>query len=1269
MNPISSDIHLELMLLGGFDARLNGHPVTGISYVKMRALLAYLAMGREQEHSREMLAELLWGDNEPVTARGNLRRTLSHLRSALEAPSGEVMFVATKHSIRFISNAYVDALELNQQSPMAAKNSAPCNEEKIIGLYRGEFLAGLSLSDSPEFETWLLLQREALHRKALGLLEQLANRHAQDGEYSKALQFALRHSELEPWDENTHRSIMRIYALNGQKNAAMRQYEVCCNLIKQELGVLPSEETRRLIDSIRDGELPRRSTDNIVSAPLLLTAERRQATVLYCELTVTRVDDPDELMVQLLQPAQVSCVELIRQFSGHIVQTHGGGLLAYFGYPQAREDAALCALRAALAVTGEATANIAIRVGVHTGLIITNGDTALPDTVGKTSKIAIQLRQQAGYGEVIISQQTYNIVAGYFDCISRGVQTLDDFVQPVEIFTVRQASGARNRLDAAAQLTCFAGRQAEMAKLMALWQETAQGQRHLVLIQGEAGIGKSRLLHALKQALAGQAHSIRELHCFPEFSQSPFHPLIALLDTIFAFAHDDRPAAKSVKLAHYLDSHYPAIAQDAVPLLSRLLSLPLNGHYQALAFSPQKQKDRTMAILLELLQALSMQHPVLLIIEDLHWIDPSTLELLTLFVQQETKGAVLGVFTSRPTFTPPWQAALSLNLMLEQLSDDEVETMLASLTQDMSAEARRRIVERADGIPLFVEEMTKIASLDHQADIPATLHDLLAARIDNMGEAKYTAQLAATLGREFNADVLGKVFPYSPALLAHSLDALQQAGLLLKVNESVRQFKHTLIQEAAYQSQTKVDRQAAHQRIAHTLQQDFPELVSHQPELLAQHLTAGGKVRPAIEYWLKAGQRATLNSANTEAVEHLQAGLRLLMTLPPGLERDRLEFELHLHLGTALIPSKGYGAVEVGEAYSRALELGKAVGGSADLFKALWGMWLTSSSRVGHLHSLELANKLLALATQNNDVLQLQSAHYAMGNSSFMTGNPNAARHYFEHAMALYHPDHHAAMASQYGENICISSGSLLPCTLWLLGFPDQAAKASQQTLDLARQLNHPNSLAYALSAAAILNRWMTQVETTGHLAQQAMALSHEYGFPFWLGLGSISYGWSQAMKGETPGFVKMQQCLEAINSIMSGSTILFLAPLCDVLIHQADFDTALTKINEALKVLDKKDSRFFESEFHCLKGVCLLGLSEANAGEAEACFAQALTVSRKQGALSLALRAAMAMARLWRQQGRQDEAQRLLEGVYNTFTEGFASHDLQEAARFLRDG
>jgi DNA-binding SARP family transcriptional activator len=771
---------LQLMLLGGFDARLSGCPVAGITYNKMRALLAYLAVERERDHNREVLAALLWSDNNPTTARGNLRRTLSDLRRVLELPTGTTLFSASKHSIRFIPNAYIDVLDFAGQTPALS-------EEKIIALYRGEFLAGLSLPDSPDFEDWLQIQRETLHRRALALLEQLSNHHEQVGDYSKALQFALRYTELEPWDEDAHRRVMRLYTLNGQNSTAITQYEACCRLLKKELGALPSEETRHLAERIRNGELGRESPAAVEAPPPFIPqqhAERRQVTVLYCELSLAAIDDPDEAM-ELLRAPQARCVEIIRQFSGHIVQTHGGGLLAYFGYPQAHEDAARRAVQAALAITREAAYGIEIRTGVHTGLIITGGESSVPDTVGQTSRFAIQLRHSAAHNEIAISQDTHRLVAGYFDCINLGAQSLSGFALPLEIFKVVRESGARTRLDAAAQLTPLIGRKTETAKLMGLWEEAVQGVRHVVLVQGEAGIGKSRLLLTLKKRLADQPHAIRELRCFPEFSQSPFYPLIVMLEAIFCFANGDTPELKFDKLAKYLEAHYPATAQDTAPLLAQLLSLPLAGHYQAPGYSPQKQKELTIAILLGLLQELATKQPVLLIVEDLHWIDPSTLELLTLFVEQTGQEPILTALTARPEFIPPWKKTIETTLTLAPLVEDEVAEMIASLRADIPAATIRRIAERTDGVPLFVEEMAKIATTDNRTNIPATLHDLLAARMDNLGEAKYTAQLAATLGREFDLDLLRKISSYGPAALAHSLTALQDAGLIFQVNKTM----------------------------------------------------------------------------------------------------------------------------------------------------------------------------------------------------------------------------------------------------------------------------------------------------------------------------------------------------------------------------------------------------------------------------------------------------------------------------------------------------
>jgi len=776
MNPFPLDHCLKLRLLGGFDVRLNDLSIGGF-YNKMRALLAYLALEREQDHSRDMLAELLWSEHDRQAARDNLRRTLANLRSALETPSGLALFTASKNTIRFTpTNAYIDVLDFNGQHLAAEDNpdTLQCHEERVIALYQGELLAGLSLPDGPGFGYWLQIQRETLHRHALALLERLSDRYTQTGHYQKALQFALFQKDLEPWNENTHRRIMRCYALNNQASAAIQQYEICCRFLKNELGLTPDEATRQLAERIHSGEFWSEAPPALTTSPLptigQTPAERRQVTVLYCELQPTSIEDPDEAM-SLLQSPQSHCLTIIRRHAGHIEQVHGGGLLAYFGYPKAHENAARHAVQAALAITGEQFSDIDIRASVHTGLIITGGS-SVPDTVGSTSRIAIQLLQSAGGNAIVISQETRCLVDGYFAYLSLGMQSLPGFARPLELFNVTGASPARTRLEAAAQLTPLAGRKSELNKLIALWEEAVQGTCRIVLVQGDAGLGKSRLLHTMKARLTGQTHVIRELRCFPELSQSAFQPLIAMLEDILEFAANDSPKVKFAKLAGYLKTHYPTATEDALPFLAQLLALPSAKHRQMSGYSPQKQKEQMLSVLLALLQALATQAPVLLIVEDLHWADPSTLELLTLFVRQKSPSAILALFTARPEFIPPWMGDLFTPLPLMPLVDNDVTDMLLSLNSNLSADAIRRIVERADGVPLFIEEMAKMVAINGGTEIPATLHDLLATRIDHIGKAKATAQLAATLGREFALDLLGKISPDEPTVLSNSICAL-----------------------------------------------------------------------------------------------------------------------------------------------------------------------------------------------------------------------------------------------------------------------------------------------------------------------------------------------------------------------------------------------------------------------------------------------------------------------------------------------------------------
>ncbi|MDD5333127.1 MAG: BTAD domain-containing putative transcriptional regulator [Rhodoferax sp.] len=1240
-----------------------------MSYLKMRALLAYLAVEWQREHKREVLANLLWGNNSATTARGNLRRTLADLRRVLELPSGEVLFFASKDSIRFVAKVDIDVRSFTGQRPTASENNAQAlrHDESILSLYRGEFLAGMSLPDSPDFEHWLQMQRESLRLRALALLERLSNQYESMGKHTKALEYSLRYCELEPLNEDACRRVMLLHAFNGQIMAALGQFDACCRQLKKELGVLPSEETLQLAERIRQGTAQRKSAGALpaphAQAPLPLPAQRCQVTVMYCELVHDVFDDPDEAMA-LLHAPQARCVAIIARLSGHVVQTHGGSLLAYFGYPKAHEDAAHRAVLAALAVTQEAVPGVDIRAAVHTGLIITGSDAAMPDTSGRTTRMAMALRHTSRQKKVTISQNTHDVVAGYFDCISLGAQPMAGFGQALELFKVVRESGARTRLDAATQLTPFAGRKAEIDELLGLWQESTQGTRHVVLLQGDAGIGKSRLLHTLKERLADQPHAVRELRCFPEFSQSPFHPLMTLLEAVIGFAHEDSPTVRTGKLVAYFEARFPASAPTAVPLLTALLSLPQDGRHTLPEASPQKHKEQTQLILLELFDALATRQPVLFVVEDLHWIDPSTLELLTLFVERKGRHAILAILTARPDFDPPWPQSLERTLVLAPLAAKEVMRMIASLRTDMPADTIERIVERADGVPLFVEEMSKLACTHSQASIPATLHDLLAARMDSLGQAKATAQLAATLGREFDLDVLRKIFPANSPELTHGLSALQEAGLISRIDRTCCQFRHALIQEAAYQSQTKPARLAAHQRIAQALLSHFPDVVATQPELLARHLSSGGETRQAFDYWLKAGQRAALSSANAEAMEHFNTGLQLLLTLPPSTERDRLEFALCTSLGSTLIATRGYGSEEVAAQYTRAAQLAQGLGDRNGLFKATWGLWLGSSSRVGHVHSLELANQMLQLAQRDLDPLHLQKAHYAMGNSLLWTGQLSQARQHQEQGMALYQAAHHDIMVRELGENICVSTGSQLAWVLWLQGFPDQARAIGEKTLALARETQHPYSQCYASAHVMVLTRWLRQIDSTRELAESTLAQAHQHGFPLWRLSGLAFQGWTMVMQGEAQGVAQLQMGVDTVRAAMSGIEAFFLAPLIDAQMRLGQWEEALSGTTTALLVVQAKEDRFQESEFLRLRGECLLRIPVPDALAAESCFRQALAISQQQGAKSLELRAATSLAGLLRSQGKKRPT--LLSTICRWFTEGLDTPDFQDAHQLL---
>ena len=902
--------------------------------------------------------------------------------------------------------------------------------------------------------------------------------------------------------------------------------------------------------------------------PQTAEAERRQLTVLFCDLVdstaLSSQLDPEDLR-EVVQAYQAACAEVIQRFEGHIAQYLGDGLLVYFGYPLAHEDDAQRAVRAGLGMVEalgqlntrlaqEQGVSLAVRLGIHTGLVVVGevgGGTRQEQlALGETPNLAARLQGVAAPDTVVISAATHRLIAGWLDCQDLGLYAVKGIATPLQLYRVMGESGARSRLEVsvATGLTPLVGREEEVGQLLRRWEQAKEGEGQVVILHGEAGIGKSRLVQVLKEHIAHEAHARVEYRCSPYYQNSALYPVIEHLQRLLQFGRDEAPEAKFRTLEQMLSSRggsetRPALSlPEVVPLFATLLSLPVPAHYPPLALTPQRQKQKTLEALLAWLLKEAAQQPLLVVMEDLHWVDPSTLEFLSPLIEQVPEARILIVLTFRPDFSPPWTMLSHLTqLTLSRLARRQVEVMVEKVTggKTLSVEVVQQLVTKTDGVPLFVEELTKMvieSGLDGAAThaspswalaIPATLHDSLMARLDRLPTAKEVAQLGATLGREFSHELIQAVSPVEEKTLQSALTQLVDAELLYQrgVPPQARYvFKHALIQDAAYQSLLKSKRQHYHQQIAQILETQFLETTETQPELLAHHYTAAGLSVQAVPYWQQAGQRAIERSANVEAMGHLTRGLELLQSLPVTPARTQQELMLHITLGVPLIHIKGYAAPEVESTYTRARELCQHVGETPQLFSTLWGLWLFYVCAGGHETARELGEQLLSLAQRAHDSAPM--AHYALGFSLFALGDLAQGRAHLEHGIALYNPQWHRSYAFLYSQDPRVVCSSYAAWSTWCLGYPDQALKRNNDMLTFARELSHPFSLAFALSVAAALHQFRGEGQAAQAQAAVAAALCAEQGFPFWLAMGTILAGLGAGRAGtgrhrhcpDTPG-------------------------------------------------------------------------------------------------------------------------------------------------------
>jgi class 3 adenylate cyclase/tetratricopeptide (TPR) repeat protein len=897
----------------------------------------------------------------------------------------------------------------------------------------------------------------------------------------------------------------------------------------------------KAIRELRDGPVEPRSTADAkpTSAPsepaTRPEAERRQLTVLFCDLVgsteLSGTIDPEAMRDVITQYQNAVAGETLR-FDGHVAKFMGDGVLAYFGWPRAHEDDAERAVRAGLAlaraVAGlEASGRpLAARIGVATGLVVVGdliGEGAAQEeaVVGETPNLAARLQTLAGPGSVVISQSTRRLVGGLFELSDLGPTRLKGFAEPLAAFRVAGESHAEGRFEAlrGEHLTALVGREHELAMLLERWAWAKDGDGQVVLIAGEPGIGKSRLLRALREALAGEPHVALSHFCSPYHTNSALHPVIAQLERAAGFAADDAAADKLAKL-------------EALPLVAALVGVGSDSRYPTLNLSPPRQKQRTLEVLIAQLAGLARDRPVLELYEDLHWADPSTLELLDLLVERVRALPVLVVLTCRPEFSPPWRGQDHVTaLTMNRLGRRQGATLVERVTdgKPLPAEVLDQILARTDGVPLFVEELTKTVlesgllrgAGDHYElagplasfAIPTTLRDSLMARLDRLGPVKEIAQIGAAIGREFPYALLAAVADRAHDALGAALDRLVSSELIFRrgtAPDAIYSFKHVLVQDAAYQSLLKRRRQELHARIGNVLEELFPDTRDQVPEVLAHHHSEAGLVESAMDLWLVAGRSAIKRSAFKEAVEHLSKGLALLAQAKSGTDELERELQLRTTLGPALIAVRGFAAAEVGQTYARARELCAMLGEQPQQFPALWGSWVFHTVRAQLPEANDIGYELLRLAQSTGDEELTLQAHHALETSLFWCGRlPNALEH-MQLGLAIYDPDRHRSHAASFGGHdpgVCCLAFKAL--ALWLSGYADQAKSASEQAVSLARQLRQPASLGHAQQLSCRLQ--VLQRDVTALLAnlEDLVDLAHRHGFPHPLAVARMAHGWA----------------------------------------------------------------------------------------------------------------------------------------------------------------
>jgi len=1032
---------------------------------------------------------------------------------------------------------------------------------------------------------------------------------------------------------------------------------------------------------------PSRGPRPTAPATPVSSAERRQLTIMFCDMVgssalSTRLDPEEQRDV--VSAFQSFCAAEIKDLGGMVAQYLGDGVLAYFGYPAAHEDDAERAVRAGLAILGavgtsQPATNVTLqaRIGIASGIVVVGdlgreGVTQENAAIGETTNLAARLQSLAEPNTMVIAPETHRLVGALFEYRDLGSQTLKGFGEPLHVRQVIKPSKIENRFEVrrAAVGSRLLGRDEELDLLWRRWEQAKRGEGRVVLVTGEPGIGKSRLTRALQERLGREPYTQLLYNCSPYHQDSALYPIIGQLIRAAGIERDDAPDTKLDKLEVLLRQSSKNPEED-MPLFAALLSIPAGDRYPLPTFTPQRVKERTLGSLLAHLKQLAAQQPVLMVFEDMHWIDPTSLELLSRAIDQIKTTRVLMLATARPEFTPPWPSHRhTSSIGLTRLDKIEGEALVAGMTgaKSLPRELLDQILARTDGVPLFIEELTKTvleSGLLREADdryvlkgplpslaIPSTLHASLLARLDRLASVKDVAQIGATVGREFPYALTAAVAPPPERDLNAALAQLVDAELIFQRGappDATYQFKHALVQDAAYASLVRSRRQQLHGLIARALVEQFPEIADIEPEIVAHHYAEAGLPDAAIDYWQKAGERAVRTSAYVEAVKHITNGVTLLQQLPSTMTRLRQELEFQIALGGACIASKGWGVSETGAAYARAYELSRLTEDASQLPKILAGRFVHHHVRADVHQSQLAANELLAYSRGRRDAAGEMMAHRALGDSLLHVGDLRGASAHFEEALRILGPQSSPIFV---GEDVRTAALAFLSFCLAFQGHVAAAEERWQEAITRARSLQDPHTVAFALSVRCRTKCLLLDHKGLVQDVDRFHALTIEHSLKFLQVIATNYRGWAMALEGRiAEGIALLQIGIEGLRAAGAQWHLLFHGTmLASAYQRTGRIEDGLTLIGNLLDVVERTGLRYTEAELHRVRAELLV--SSANLDEAEEALHRGLTVAREQQARIFELRIATTLARIWHNQGHSSKARDLLAPICDWFGE-----------------